>query len=330
MEITGRIARQILLLSLIIVIIPMVVFPERFGLKLAHLTFMSVVYELVFYSVVIFFFNRRGTLLQLARTVGLCFIYRMAIGAVFGLLLTAIYSMNIRISLMLGMTGYLPALYLHVLATPFILNPLHGSIQSPGRRRKVVTPEKTAEISKETGTTTFAVSKDKSFSPTTTPIAHVPELPEKKQSQISEVKPSVVLSDTNGFDRATAYIGENSSVQLAVVVDSEGLLLSQFSRGEVVAEDWAPFALIFKENNRQVSQWLGWEAPEKIDLLLNDKKVVVAFDGTINLMVVADRQSDDVLNIRINQGLEIIRKYIAERYGDSRIMNTERSYVSST
>jgi len=330
MEITGRIARQTLLLSLIIVIIPMVVFPERFGLNLAHMTFMSVVYELLFYSVVLFFFNRHATLLQLARSVGLCFVFRLANGAFFGLLLTAVYSMNIKISLMLGMSGYLPALYMHVLATPFILKPLHYQIHLPERQRKVVAPEKSIDPSIDTGTTTFAISKDKSLSQTTTPMVHKPEMPEKMHLPTSEVKPSTAIADTNGFDRATAYIGENGSVQLAMVVDAEGLLLSQFSRGDVVAEDWAPFALIFKDNNRQVADRLGWDVPEKIDLLLKDNKVIIACDGMVNLMVIAERQSDDVLNIRINQGLEIIRKYIAERYGDDQVMKTERSYVSST
>jgi hypothetical protein len=44
-------------------------------------------------------------------------------------------------------------------------------------------------------------------------------------------------------------------------------------------------------------------------------------------MVVSERATDDVLNIRINQGLEMIRRYVAERYSEKLIGNSEKAYV---
>ncbi|MDH4157422.1 MAG: hypothetical protein OEW00_09135, partial [candidate division Zixibacteria bacterium] len=105
---------------------------------------------------------------------------------------------------------------------------------------------------------------------------------------------------------------------------------SQFTRGGTVAEDLAPLALVFAQQNRDVLDRARLGAPEKIDVSVRDKRVVIASEERVSLMVVAERQADDVLNIRINQALEIIRKYMAERYSQKLFADAERSYVPST
>ena len=57
---------------------------------------------------------------------------------------------------------------------------------------------------------------------------------------------------------------------------------------------------------------------------------MVAREESFSLMVIAERQIDDFLNIRINQALEIIGKYVAERYSRKLFVNVERTYVPST
>ena len=61
MYITGRIGRQILLYSLLLMIIPMIIFPEKFGSSLGKASLINAMFELVFYGLVIYFFNRKAS-----------------------------------------------------------------------------------------------------------------------------------------------------------------------------------------------------------------------------------------------------------------------------
>jgi hypothetical protein len=115
---------------------------------------------------------------------------------------------------------------------------------------------------------------------------------------------------------------------LAAAVDSEGLLLSGFTRGsEASAEDWAPFALLFLQNSKSLTDRVAWNEPEKIDILMSDQRLIIAKTSDIYLMVVAERAGDEVLNIRFNQALDMVGKYIAERYSEKLFVKAEKQYV---
>ena len=326
MKITGRIVRQISLVSMLVLITPMILFPDRLGTGLAKGSLIHAAYELIYYSAVIFFFYRRSSLFKIAQIAGLCLVYRLALGAVFGLLIATMYSINLTISLTLGLASYLPAILLHIAATPFILKPIAAQlIPSMKHQRQPVEKPAPAEAREHVGKA-VVVSAERAISKPTP--AHVPE-PEthlSRESRVGGPEPA----EANGFDRAARYIGEDSFVQLAVVVDDEGLLLGQFRRGEMKADDWAPFLLVFCDASRDVLQRAGWGSPERIDLLVKDTRIIVAREESWCLMVIARRHANDFLNIRISQGLEIIRKYVARRYGQKLSVNAEKIYVSST
>jgi len=329
MEITGRIVRQISLISMLVLIAPMILFPDRLGTGLVRASLINVVYELVYYSAVIFFFYRRASFLKIAQIAGLCLVYRLALGTVFGLLIAAMYSMNLTISLTLGLASYLPAILLHIVVTPFILKPIAVQLVPYTKRKRQPVEEPAPHEVPEHSQTAAAVSVEQAIiRPTPMPVTE-PEVHLSRESRVGSPS-GPEHAEANGFDRAVRYIGEDSSVQLAVVVDDEGLLLGQFRRGEMEADDWAPFSLLFCEANRDALQRAGWGSPEKIDLLIKDTRIVVAREDSWCLMVVAQRHANDFLNIRINQGLEIIRKYIAQRYGQKLSVNAEKMYVSST
>jgi hypothetical protein len=335
MELNGQISRRIIIFSLGAMILPLVVFPARLGTEVARASLINALYELVYYGVVVYIFHRRTTLLKLVQGAGVCLIYRMAMGAVFGLLVAAMYSMQVRASLTLGMSGYLPALLFHAAVAPFILKPVVAQLYPatgathrplvapppPPERRKAASIEKTAPViahvhrpvSKEPIAPSTPASR-----PTVRPVP----------SRLSE-SGGVSARDGSGFDRAVNYVGEHSSVHLAAVVDSEGLLLAGYRRGQVDPEDWAPLALLFLDGNRQVLERARIVGLEKVDLVLKDKRVVVASPEGCHLVVFSERHDDDLLNIRINQGLDMINKYVAERYGDKLNPNAERIHVPS-
>ena len=133
----------------------------------------------------------------------------------------------------------------------------------------------------------------------------------------------------SGFEKAVYYIGEHASVHLAVVVDDEGLLLGNFARHQIDPESWGPLALLFLQGDGGVLGRTEFDGLERLDLQLKEKRVVVARSERCNLMVVSERLDDDLLNIRINQGLEMINRFVIERYGDKLNSNAERIHVSS-
>jgi hypothetical protein len=116
---------------------------------------------------------------------------------------------------------------------------------------------------------------------------------------------------------------------LASVVDREGLVLGGFGRGGLIVEDWAPLCWLFRQRNTAVLSRAGLDDAERLDLLLPDKKIVIAFERRFALMVVAERQMTDTLSIRVNQALEMVRQYLAQRYSPELFENVETSHVRS-
>ncbi len=329
MEITGRIVRQILLLSLLVLIAPMILFPDRLGMGLAGTSLINTVYELVYYVAVIFFFFRRASILKIAQMAGLCLVYRLALGTGFGLLIAPMYSLSLTVSLTLGLASYLPAILLHIAAAPFIIKPIAGQLVWEAKRRRLTVDEAPPFEVPEHDRGVVTVSTGQAISRPVSTHVPGPEDNLLRQSRFGDHPSGAEPDGGNGFDRAVKYIGEDGSVRLAVVVDDEGLLLGQFRRGKVEAEDWAPFSLFFCDANRAVLQRAGWGSPEKIDLLVRDTRIVVCRRESWTLMVIAQRHADASLSIRVNRGLEIIRKHIARRYGQKLPEKMENMYVSS-
>lgn len=325
MDTSGRIARQTLLFSLLVLIVSMLIFPKRYGTELVETPLVYVVYELAFYGVAVYLLNRFLSPGQLLFSVGLCLVYRFAMGISLGLLIVVMYEWQIKIAVLAGMGRYLPALLLHVAATPFILRSVIRSMYFVPTPKRIVVGDSSAESTEMSGPTSISVSKEKGFTGTTPQSIPRSRQPESKDSQTGTAASAPAEAD--GFERACRYIGEDGSVLMVAVVDTEGLLLGNFSRRGVEAEDWAPFALSLRDNNLDVSTRMGCQDIEKVDMLFADKKVAIACEKSYHLMVVAERATDDVLNIRINQGLEMIRKYVAERYSEKLIGNSERTYV---
>ncbi len=114
---------------------------------------------------------------------------------------------------------------------------------------------------------------------------------------------------------------------MAAVIDHEGLLLAGFKRGEYEPEDVAPYALPISVRNLDFYKKMNLVIPEKTDLMFENKRMIIATEKSYSLVVLSERTVDDVLSIRINQALEMIRTYTAERYSEKLIGNAERIYV---
>ena len=326
MILSGRISRQIQLSSLVLLVVPLILFPERLGTSLAKASLIFAVYELAFYSFVMFLFNSRASLIQIVQAAAVCLVYRLVLGAGLGLLLVIPFSMKLSVSLALGMSGYIPAIGLHILAVPFVLRPALTGIFDSSGKTPLQQPKSQTSVEPISNQASIAVSRERGYSaqPTTDIM---PNNPSRLTGGVTDDRTGV--AEVNGFEKAVSYIGEDGSVHLAAVVDKEGLLLAHFERRGLVAEDYAPLAILALQQNAALSGRLGEQSLERIDLSSGERRTVVVDVEHAALLVLSEIKVDDVLNIRINQGVEMIRKQMAERYAKVTMPNAERKYVSS-
>jgi predicted regulator of Ras-like GTPase activity (Roadblock/LC7/MglB family) len=328
---SAQLVRQTLLLSLVLVIIPMIVFPAKVGTELATFSVAALLVEWAIYVMVLRVMSLRANLSQLMGLAVGCMIYRLAMGAVLGVLLSVGYRIGLLNAIQLGTTGYLPAVLLHVGVTPFVLRSALEYIIG-GRAPITRVESQPAAASTSDDQVVAAVQVMQGVASPEAPAKASPRPAEGTSEQMTVgATTNDNLGDVNGFERATRYIGEDGSVRLALVVDNEGLTVSQFARGQIDPEEWAPLAQLFLENNERVLSRVRQSWPEKVDIALPDQRVVVVKEGAFSLMVLAERQSDELLRIRIKQALEGIRKHVAARYGrQDEVENREHTHAAST
>ncbi|MEW5993152.1 MAG: hypothetical protein AB1744_01990 [Candidatus Zixiibacteriota bacterium] len=327
MEMTARITRQLVLVSLLMLLVPLVLFPDRLGTPLAKASLLHAVGELVYYGIVALLLVPGVTFLRVIQAAGMCFIYRLVLGAVFGFLAAASYSMSVKASLTLGLSGYLPAILLHIAIAPFALRPLAVQLGEPAERRRRPYPSTTPGRSETGGSGTVVHTGYAIGSATDTHAA--PATGVRLTVKPVDAPMASGASESNGFDRAAHYVSEDGSVQAALIVDDEGLLLGRFCRGSLVPEDWAPLALLLESATCAVLRRAVIGSAEKVDIEADRSRIVVARANGCRLMVIADRQASDVLKIRIHQAVEMINKYVEQRYGAAPVPNAEMTYVSS-
>lgn len=332
MDSSGRVSYRIILFSLLALVVPLVLFPEMFGLQLAGAALIYVLYELVYYGIVAWVYNRETTLLKIAQAAGLCLVFRGALAVAFGLLVTIMYGMHIGVSMTLGLYAYVPTVLLHVVFTPFILKPVVDRILENRRRRVVISETATDTPDMPAAAREHAWDNDSSATaprrPAPKPAPRREYAPSPARFDQAESKPGA--TEPNGFEKAVRYIGENGSVSLAAVVDPEGLLMARFSRGDVDAEEWAPTSLVLFQANQEMLKRYDLGDAEKLDFSLDQKRVVITRAGTYSLVVMFERQTDDVVQIRIRQAIDMINKFVAERYGSMSQESREHAYVSGT
>ncbi len=336
MRIPGNITRQTILFALIAIIAPMVAFPETFGTSLVKASLTFALGELVFYAIVVFAMNPRLRPIQVAQAAGMCLGFRLVLGAAFGLSIVIPYAYEISNALSMGLSNYVPGIALHVVATPLILRPIirivyYGALDDEADEHEGSETESpaTASVRRRAAAPMSRPWADADPAATSDYSEQVGLAGPVRPGERDRPEPAVhtSLAELNGFERATRYIGEHGSVQVATVVDSEGLTMARFERGEDSADQWAPFAQLFMASTKEVLKRARRNAPERIDLTLKEQRVVIAQEGGFSLMVIAERHSDDLLGIRINQGLDTIRKYVAEKYGHEVFANPEYDHV---
>ncbi|MBI5267767.1 MAG: hypothetical protein HY851_11095 [candidate division Zixibacteria bacterium] len=315
--------------TVVAVAAPLAIYPRLFEQDLLRASWQYIPYEIALYGLVGAVAYRCTNLVSILNVVGLSLAYRLAIGALLGVLIAVVYSTEIGLAIPLAEVSYWPGLVLQVILTPLALMPVlreFGVRPSAPRREPgrvpISPPVRTqfpATPARERTEPSHLAPKPRevSFPEATAAHARIP---------VDNAVPSIP-SDLNGFDRAVRYVAEHGSVYFVAVVDHEGLLLANHCRGRLDPEDLAPLAVTFLEWNRQILAKGKFGEVEKIDILLKEKRLVLGRIGTWCMMTLAERLADDLLNIRINQGLDMLKKHWLERNGSNRQNEVEKAYV---
>jgi len=314
---------QVTLFSALLIVIPMFYFPARFGMDLATGSFTYSMFEIVFYGFIFYIFRPASSLLQLLAGAGLTFLYRIVLGTISGVLLSLFFSMDFSVSLALGVSRYLPAIALHILAAPFVMRPFFLIIADQSaytaRPRGRARPQKRPDRDRDVSAQPYLPRSEKR--PAT-----------GKTEAVTETKGGMpMLGESDGFQRAVSYLGEHQAVLVAAAVDVEGLTMAKFEREGCDPEQWAPYTLLFQENNESLLKKNGDDNHiDRLDLLFGPRRLVVVKVDNFNLLVLCRHEDDELLSIRISQAADMIKKYASERYGHLMPAVTEERYVSNT
>lgn len=341
----------LILFSLLMVVVPLVIYPMRFGLPLFFLSLPLVMGIEAAYNLLIWRLAfREPDGWPLLKKIMLSLTYRSICAALLAGTFIVAYETEPMNAILLASWNYLPALLLQGLAAPWVI----GFIQptAPTKKRtdsqRVIfdgqphPPQPEPTFDRQGPLVTFRHadepddnSRERSARPMPTPPIAAQERPREQtrmtpmpatnwQGSALTARP---YGELTGFDRATRYIGEHGAVQLAAVVDAEGLLLAQFTRGSVDAELWAPMATQLFALTGEMLHRRGVASLDKVDLTMDDKRIIAAREGERVVLVVADRQGDETLPVRVHQSLETIARYVQERYPVPTGQHAEKAYV---
>ncbi len=281
--------RQFFILSAFLAVFPLIFFPKGLGTRIDPLLLFpgEFVWYLLVYFLVFPFLSFSFILLYSFSTL----LLRILIGAVFGVLISLMFSYNLLLSLKLGMASYLPSILLQVLLLPFVFK------FSLGEKIYKLEREKRIEATKP--------------------------LPEVKEESIP-LHPKAEAQESS-LENALSYLKEYSGVEGAFLVDSEGLIVGEEREEGLDGEKIAPLALNLEEMNSEFLRKLGEVKIDRIQLFTPQKWINLNRVLNFILITIASRNTDELLNIRIIKSAEMLKRFLKERYGKLQGIEEDRN-----
>jgi predicted regulator of Ras-like GTPase activity (Roadblock/LC7/MglB family) len=118
----------------------------------------------------------------------------------------------------------------------------------------------------------------------------------------------------NKFQAALDYLTEYAGVRGAVIVDSEGLAIASGSHGQFDADKHAAFVVHLESVLNQALPPLATPGVEWLSIKTGDEWLTIARASELRLVVAAERNAGDLLNIRITRSSDMISSHLKQRY----------------
>jgi predicted regulator of Ras-like GTPase activity (Roadblock/LC7/MglB family) len=303
--------RGILLVSLFIVVVPLLFFPKDFGLRFDSSVLLLFALELAWYLLVLFVTFKGQAAAKLFLLALSTLGYRIGLGIGFAILLLVMFSLPLSSSLRLGVHRYLPSLLLETLMAPFVLRSLFAVI---------IKKSKASGAAERGSVSEMPVKEERPQQALYGTLTKPKEKTEGNQT-VSFEKESGVIGE-NRLENVLHYLREYAGVKAAILVDCEGLVMAE-DTVDFDPESVASFARCFKEINDQMLDRMGQKASERIGIHTPDLWVCLNQIGDFTLVVLSDRRTDELLSVRISQSIGMIKKSLAERYGQNELKAVE-------
>lgn len=287
MTLQGNEFKKAALLGLVLAAVPLLYYPSTLGWSGATLGSPQLfIWEFLFYSSVFYMFWKRERFSRTLAGAGLAMGFRLFTSLITGLLMGAIHAIPPAQSFGIGLFSYIPGVALQILVVPFIIRPVFNF--APVRRMPTRTHVE--------------------------PSRHDMPVVERRSSPILE---SSAWQGSNehmpNFDAAVEHIASYSTVELAALVDDEGLIVARAGRPAADHELWAPVVnrlhLVIGAELRRARQEV-----KRFDLALSKHRLTVVWLNPFYLCVLYDHSTDDLVNVRIAQAVEMVKRYREHKY----------------
>lgn len=311
MGLSIRDVRHLALVTLIIAILPMLIYPNSLGLDFHLGVVWYIALELVYFYVVAMLVFKRKSVMRAIGAASLYLLGRFTLSLVlFGFLL-ALERIAVGKALNLAFSGFKPALLLFSLLSPFLYNStIKGMFSSSSIRTGI-----------------------RKFKSTTT--GH-PSAPARIIGRTDAVTVPISVQRTSGeylnrsFDDAMKHIGSYSGVLCAMLVDNEGLRVAGWNRGDYDEEMWGALARKIVDDVEETSLRARTSRLETLEFSSGEQRFSLVRVADMWLLAIADAASDDLEKIRLHQAAEMIMRHCQERFKSIYSTDTGRKYAGST
>jgi len=296
---------QALLLSAAISVFPLILYPTTFGLPAFALHPLYAFAEWGLYFLIYVALRVSLPLHRKFLAAGSVVLFRLGIGAALGTLVWSMHGIPLTQAVNRCLWEYQPAYVLHIAFAPFVLMPLFNKVWARGLRFSI-----------DPGRNRGKVQTAGSFSFSGQSPTHPPAR-------------TTVDNDELSFESACAWVGEYSGVRMAIIVDTDGLVVSKWTR-QKYSRDAEYWAAVIVEMVRFHQRWP--RAAEPVDLLRLELetaagRLFVRRAGKLWLAVQTEADAGELVQVRIAQATEMIEKHYRDRYGSVRPAGLEVSHV---
>jgi predicted regulator of Ras-like GTPase activity (Roadblock/LC7/MglB family) len=118
----------------------------------------------------------------------------------------------------------------------------------------------------------------------------------------------------NKFQKTLDYLAEYNGVKGAAVIDREGLVVCRNGDKEFEAEQYAPLALLILEQASKVLHRLQESPAQTLVIKTKSSWITIERIDSLILIVKAGADTDELLKVRINQGVDMIKSNLKENY----------------
>jgi predicted regulator of Ras-like GTPase activity (Roadblock/LC7/MglB family) len=297
--------RQTVLLSGAICVFPLILYPATLGFPLFSMHPLYAFAEWAFYFLIYLAILPSLPVRQKIVAGGITVLFRLTVGLVMGVLVSLMHGAPLAKAIAYCMWEYLPALGLHIIFAPFVLQPIFNRGWRRGVRFAIDSGRQTTEPRSNAG---FSFS---GLPPATSST--------RLRSETGELS----------FEAATAWIGDYSGVRMSLVVDEDGLVVSHWSRQEYSqdAEFWAAVAV---EMIRFHRHWPAADEPvdiRRLEVETASGKLALRRAGPFWLVTITEADAGELVSVRVTQAVEMIEKHYHDRYQTVRPAGLEVSHV---